>query len=97
MIPKLPGQTPLSSVGPMEWDPTRPKWRQIAELILERIDSGYYGPHSLIQEVRLAQELEVNRRTVRKAIAHLRSLGILTTEPGMGSSIAKRNSDETDQ
>ncbi|MGW0064788.1 GntR family transcriptional regulator [Streptosporangium sandarakinum] len=72
----------------VEWHEGRAKWRQIAEIIEDRIAGGEYGPRTALFEVRLAQEFGVNRLTVRKAIAHLREKGLLETEPGVGSRLA---------
>lgn len=69
----------------MEFDPTRPKWAQIADVLRERITTGEYAPRTLISEVRLEQEFGVARITVRKATAALREDGLIITTPGMGS------------
>jgi DNA-binding GntR family transcriptional regulator len=69
----------------IEFDPTRPKWQQIADLIRARISSGEYPPQHLVSEVQLEAELGVARTTVRKAVGALRDEGLLITTPGMGS------------
>lgn len=69
----------------IEFDPTQPKWQQIADLLRARIASGEYPHQHLISEVQLERELGVNRKTVRKAMDALRSEGLITTTPGMGS------------
>ncbi|MEU1824652.1 MULTISPECIES: GntR family transcriptional regulator [Streptomyces] len=74
----------------MEYDPTRPKWMQIADVIRERIADGEYPPNYLISEVRMEQEFGVARTTVRKVTAALRAEGLIVTTPGMGSFVAKR-------
>ncbi|MGW0824231.1 GntR family transcriptional regulator [Streptomyces sp. NPDC002845] len=73
-----------------EFDPTRPKWQQIAEVIRGRIASGEYPVRGLISEVKLEQEFGVARETVRKATAALREEGLITTTRGMGSFVADR-------
>lgn len=72
----------------MEYDPTRPKWEQIAALIRQRIATGEYPPNHLISEVRMEQEFDVARGTVRKVTAALRAEGLIVTTPGMGSFVA---------
>ncbi|TDQ55489.1 GntR family transcriptional regulator [Actinorugispora endophytica] len=79
----------------MEYDPTRPKWVQIADVIRDRIESGEYPPRHLISEVRLEQEFGVARVTVRKATGALRSEGLITTTPGMGSFVKERAEEKT--
>ncbi|MFC9928702.1 GntR family transcriptional regulator [Streptomyces sp. NPDC127190] len=72
----------------IEFDPTRPKWAQIADVLRRRITSGEYPPRTLISEVRLEQEFGVARTTVRKATAALREDGLIITTPGMGSFVS---------
>ncbi|MFJ9429086.1 GntR family transcriptional regulator [Streptomyces sp. NPDC101490] len=69
----------------MEFDPTRPKWQQIAEVLRRRIMSGEYPPRHRLSEVRMEAEFGVARVTMRKATAALREEGLITTVPGMGS------------
>ncbi|WP_251019010.1 GntR family transcriptional regulator [Streptomyces sp. ISL-11] len=76
----------------MEYDPTRPKWMQIAEVIRQRIASGEYPLNYLISEVRMEQEFDVARTTVRKVTAALRAEGLIVTTPGMGSFVAAKES-----
>ncbi|MDX2938158.1 winged helix-turn-helix domain-containing protein [Streptomyces ipomoeae] len=76
----------------IEFDPTRPKWVQIADVLRARITSGEYPPRTLISEVRLEQEFGVARTTVRKVTAALREEGLIITTPGMGSFVAEPTS-----
>lgn len=75
--------------GVIDFDPTRPKWVQIADVLRTRIASGQYPPRTMISEVRLEQEFGVARTTVRKVTAALRAEGLITTTPGMGSFVAE--------
>ncbi|WP_367129506.1 GntR family transcriptional regulator [Streptomyces sp. STD57] len=72
----------------MEFDPTLPKWTQIADVIRRRIASGEYPLNHLISETKLEQEFGVARVTVRKVTAALRAEGLIVTTPGMGSFVA---------
>ncbi|RSS53174.1 GntR family transcriptional regulator [Streptomyces sp. WAC01280] len=69
----------------MEFDPTRPKWQQVADTLRRRIASGEYPPRHLVSEVQLEAEFGVARTTIRKATAALRKDGLIVTTPGMGS------------
>ncbi|WP_274917106.1 GntR family transcriptional regulator [Streptomyces sp. WZ-12] len=77
-----------------EFDPTRPKWHQIAEVLRRRIDSGEYPARHLVSEVQLENEFDVTRTTVRKATAALREEGLIITTPGMGSFVSERAADQ---
>lgn len=74
----------------MEFDPTVPKWTQIADVIRARIADGTYPPRHLISEVRMEQEFGVARVTIRKVTAALRDEGLIVTTPGMGSFVTQR-------
>ncbi|MDX3387752.1 GntR family transcriptional regulator [Streptomyces niveiscabiei] len=76
-----------------EFDPSRPKWQQIADVVRQRIASGEYPPNHLVSEVRLGEEFDVARVTVRKATAALRAEGLIVTTPSMGSFVRKRGED----
>lgn len=72
----------------IDFDPTRPKWEQIADQLRERIATGALPPRALVSEVQLEAEFNVARGTVRKATAALRDEGLIVTTPGMGSFVA---------
>lgn len=73
----------------IDYDPTRPKWEQIAEVLRERIADGTLPPRALVSEVQLESEFGVARGTVRKVTAALREEGLIVTTPGMGSFVAE--------
>ncbi|MET8534022.1 GntR family transcriptional regulator [Streptomyces sp. NPDC005065] len=78
----------------IEFDPTRPKWVQIADVIRQRIQSGEYVPRARISEVQMEAEFSVARATVRKVTAQLRQEGLIITTPGMGSFVADKATGE---
>ncbi|WAX79960.1 GntR family transcriptional regulator [Streptomyces sp. KMM 9044] len=72
-------------MGEVQWDPKRPRWQQIADVIRQRIQNGTYPPDTLISESRIQSEWGVAKMTARKVVAALRAEGLLVTTPGMGS------------
>ncbi len=69
-------------------DPTArlPPYRQLAEIIRERIASGEYPKGSrLPSESDLMEEFEIGRNTARRAVAVLRDEGTVETVATRGS------------
>jgi GntR family transcriptional regulator len=69
-------------------DPTGPvpPYRQIAEIIRSRIESGEYPQGSRIPtESEMVETWEVARTTARRAIALLRDQGLVETVPQRGT------------
>ena len=62
---------------------------QVAERILTDLRAGkWIGP--LPGERRLAEELQVSRKTLRKGLNQLQRLGVLATDRGVGHRVAER-------
>lgn len=68
-----------------EWDPLLYKWEQIANEVRQRIKAGTYPQMSVISEVKLQEEFDVARGTIRKVMQTLRADGLITTKAGKGS------------
>jgi GntR family transcriptional regulator len=69
-------------------DPTArlPPYRQLAQIITERITSGQYPRESrLPSESEFMDEFELGRSTVRRAMAYLREQGIVETVATRGT------------
>ena len=69
-------------------DPTGPvaPYRQIAEIIRSRIESGEYPQGSrILTESEIVETWEVARTPARRAIAFLRKQGLIETVPQRGS------------
>ena len=70
-----------------------PPYRQIADILRRRIESGQYQPDTRIPtESELVEAFEVARTTARRAIAVLRDEGLIYTVPQRGSYVADRSS-----
>lgn len=64
-------------------------WRQLAAIIRHRILTGQYQPGRAIpSEAACNREWTVSRGTCRRAIAQLRTEGLVVTVPGRGSYVA---------
>ncbi len=67
-----------------------PLYRQVADLLRQRIESGEYPPRTAIPSiVKLTAELGVAEVTVRKALDMLKREGLLITTPGRGTFVAQ--------
>ncbi|WP_371665965.1 GntR family transcriptional regulator [Streptomyces sp. NBC_01241] len=75
----------------IELDETRPKWRQVADVIRGRIGDGTYPAGSRIPSVvQLTEEFGIAAVTAQKASRALREEGAIRTERGMGSYVTDR-------
>ncbi|MFD7663218.1 GntR family transcriptional regulator [Streptomyces sp. NPDC059788] len=74
----------------IEFAPDRPRWRQVADVIRERIADGTYPPGTQIPSVlKLQGEFGIATATAQKVHRGLRADGLIYTEPGMGSFVSK--------
>lgn len=65
-----------------------PLYVQLAQTIGERIASGVYPVGSLLPtEAELGESFSVSRYTVRQAIGHLRSQGLVSARKGVGTRV----------
>lgn len=70
----------------LQRDDPRPLHAQISDVIRERVTSGDWPPHyQLHSEPRLAEELQVSRGTVRRALKSLIEDGLLVQVHGKGT------------
>ena len=68
-----------------------PLYRQVADLLRRRIESGQYPPRTAVPSItKLTAEFGVAEVTVRKALDALKRDGLLTTTPGRGTFVAER-------
>ncbi|MGW3653465.1 GntR family transcriptional regulator [Streptomyces sp. NPDC000878] len=75
-----------------ELDRTRPVWRQVAAIITARIADGDYPVGTRVPSVvELSAEFGIASSTAQKALAHLKSEGLIRAEVGLGSFVAERS------
>lgn len=86
-----PGTVWSAKVGGMiEWAPDRPRWKQVADIVRERIADGTYAPGTRVPSViQLQAEFGIAAATGQKVHRALREEGAIYTEPGMGSFVTK--------
>ncbi|MGV9337878.1 GntR family transcriptional regulator [Streptomyces sp. NPDC003688] len=74
----------------MEWEPDVPRWKQVAEVIRQRIENGTYPPRTRVPSViQLATEFGIAQATAQKVHQGLRAEGLIYTEPGLGSFVTR--------
>ena len=70
----------------------QPLYMQLAHKLLKSIESKQFPVGSLLPtEERLCDQFGVSRHTVRDAIRHLRTQGLLTARRGIGTRVEARN------
>jgi GntR family transcriptional regulator len=75
-------------------DRTRAVWRQIAAVIVERIEDGTYPAGTKVPSVvDISTEWQVAASTAQKVMAHLKAEGLVRTEVGLGTFVADRAAD----
>lgn len=80
----------------MQWQSGEAKWRQIERRLSEEIAAGVFPPgEKLPTELELARRFEVNRHTVRQAIAALVDAHAIRVEQGRGTFVQENILDYT--
>lgn len=75
-----------------------PRWRQVRDIIKQRIISGRYRPGSRVPSERdLQQEFGIAGTTAHKVLRALREEGLIYTEKGMGSFVGPRTEDKSEE
>lgn len=64
-------------------------YQQVADALRDRIEGGEWAPGAkLPTESQLVDEFEVNRLTIRQALAQLRAIGLVVTRQGSGTFVS---------
>lgn len=70
----------------MEWEPDVPRWRQVYAVLEERIMDGTYGPGDQLPGVlAIQEEFGIAQMTARRVLTELRSAGLASMQPGIGT------------
>jgi GntR family transcriptional regulator len=68
-----------------------PPWRQVADDLRRRIESGEFPPGSMLPSLTsLAEHYQIGRTTARKAVGALREAGLVETVRGWGVFVSQR-------
>jgi GntR family phosphonate transport system transcriptional regulator len=71
-----------------------PLWKSIADSLRADLGSGRYGPgDKLPTEAKLSARFDVNRHTVRRALADLAETGLVDPRRGSGVYVTERHTD----
>ncbi|MFJ2004838.1 GntR family transcriptional regulator [Streptomyces chartreusis] len=75
----------------IDFVPDVPRWRQVYEVIRQRIADGTYPPRTRVPSVvQLTHEFGIAGATAQKVHRQLREDGLIYTEPGLGSFVAQQ-------
>lgn len=78
---------------PIQAESPTPKYRQLADLLRERITQGELSPGDRIpSESQLGDAYRLSRITIRQALADLERDGLLERVPGKGTFVRKKSS-----
>lgn len=80
----------FASVATIDYDSAVPPYRQLAEILREKIRTGELARGAMVPSVkRLRGEYGVAETTARKAVALLREEGLVETVMGWGTFVRK--------
>jgi DNA-binding transcriptional regulator YhcF (GntR family) len=78
----------------IEFAPDQPRWRQVAQVLRERIADGTYPPRTRVPSVlQLQAEFGIAAATGQKVHRALREEQLIYTEPGLGSFVTPQAAD----
>jgi DNA-binding GntR family transcriptional regulator len=76
----------------IEWEADETVWRQLYDILRERVETGVYKPRMPLPSItHLEQEFGVARGTVRKVLGKLKADGLLRAIPGKGTYVVPRS------
>jgi DNA-binding GntR family transcriptional regulator len=85
----IPGRLPCWVMAGIDPTAKLPPYRQVAQIVTDRITCGQYpGESRLPSESDFMEEFELARSTVRRAMAYLRKQGLVETVPTRGTYVS---------
>jgi DNA-binding GntR family transcriptional regulator len=74
----------------MKWEPDVPRWRQVYDVMRERILDGTYAPEQQLPSVvAICGEFGISQRTARRVLKELRDEGLAAMQPGIGTFVTE--------
>lgn len=70
----------------INWEPERPIWIQLAEIMRDRIETGVYQPRQKIPSIRsMVEEFGISPNTARRVLDHLAEQGMVVKVQSLGT------------
>lgn len=74
----------------MKWEPERPKWSQVYDVMRERIIDGTYTPGGrLPSAMAICDEFDISQVTAKRVLTELRRAGLAAMYPGVGTFVTE--------
>ncbi|MEU6339902.1 winged helix-turn-helix domain-containing protein [Streptomyces sp. NPDC046977] len=74
----------------MDWKPEIPRWRQVYDVMEERIANGTYPPGSRLPGMLdIASEWGIGAVTARRVLQELRAADLAVMHPGLGTFVSE--------
>ncbi|MFF4346845.1 GntR family transcriptional regulator [Streptomyces sp. NPDC001530] len=74
----------------MKWEPDVPRWKQVHEMMRERIIDGSYPPgERLPSAFDICEEFGISQVTARRVLTELRKAGLAYMQPGIGTFVTE--------
>lgn len=84
-VERATGEGKQMSIEQLDRDHPMPLWAQLEAELRRRLQAGEFADGSFPTDLELTKSYEVSRHTVREAVRHLNSSGVLTRERGRGT------------
>lgn len=83
---------PFAAARPLALAASQPRYLQLAQTLLNEIESGKYPVGSLLPtEFELCEQFGVSRATAREAVKRLVQLGLVVRQPRVGTTVRARS------
>ena len=85
-----PAGLSLPSFWIMRWEPEKARWRQVFDVMRERIVDGTYTPGArLPSAMAICDEFGISQVTAKRVLKELREAGLAAMYPGVGTFVTE--------